>query len=93
MRNLMDLFFVLRFAQGDSRIFNFAQTSVDESIKELGLTRFARGIMWLLKEVMNLDTKFMPLEPLEEEGQFLLSKIMNENGSFKNWWHNIWHYT
>ena len=93
MRNLMDLFFVLRFAQGDSRIFNFAQTSVDEGIKELGLTRFARGIMWILKEVLNLDIKFMPLEPLEEEGKFLLSKIMNENGSFKSWWHNIWHYT
>ena len=93
MRNLMDLFFVIRFAQGDSRIFNFAQTSVNEVIKDLGLTRFARGIMWMLKEVMNLDTKFMPLEPLEEEGQFLLSKVMNENGSFKSWWHNIWHYT
>ena len=93
MRNLMDLFFVIRFAQGDSRIFDFAQTSVSEVIKDLGLTRFARGIMWMLKEVMNLDTKFMPLEPLEEEGQFLLSKVMNENGSFKSWWHNIWHYT
>ena len=93
MRNLMDLFFIIRFAQGDSRLFQYPQNTLEEEIKDLGLTRFTRGIMWLLKEVLNLDTKFMPFEPLEEEGQFLLNKILNENGSFKSWWHNIWHYT
>ena len=93
MRNLMDLFFVIRFAQGDSRLFQYPQNTLEGVIKALGLTRFTRGIMWLLKEVLNLDTKFMPFEPLEEEGQFLLNKILNENGSFKSWWHNIWHYT
>ena len=93
MRNLMDLFFVLRFAEGNSKIFEFAQTSVNGAIKELGLTRFSRGVMWLLKEVFALDPKFMPLEPLEDEGQFLLSQIMGDGFTIRNWWHHLWHYS
>ena len=93
MRNLMDLFFVLRFAQGSSKIFEFSQTSVNGAIKELGLTRFSRGVMWLLKEVLALDPKYMPMEPLEDEGQYLLSKIMGDGFTFHNWWHHLWHYS
>ena len=93
MRNLMDLFFVLRFAEGSSKIFQFAQTSVEGEIKELGLTRFARGIMWLLKEILALDPKFMPFEPHEEEGQYLLSQIMGDGFTLRNWWHYLWHYS
>ena len=93
MRNLMDLFFVLRFAQGSSKIFEFSQTSVNGAIKELGLTRFSRGVMWLLKEVLALDPKYMPMEPLEDEGQYLLSKIIGDGFTFHNWWHHLWHYS
>lgn len=92
MRNLMDLFFVLRFAEGDSRLFQFSQTTVESEIKELGLTRFSRGIMWLLKELFLLDTKYLPFEPNEEEGKFLLSSIMDEGFTFHNW-HHLLHYT
>lgn len=93
MRNLMDLFFVIRFAQGDSRLFQYPQNTLEGVIKDLGLTRFTRGIMWLLKEVLALDTKFLPLEPLEEEGQYLLSQIMGDAFTFHNWWHHLWHYS
>ena len=93
MRNLMDMFFIIRFAQGDSRLFQYPQNTLEEEIKDLGLTRFTRGIMWLLKEVFVLDPKFLPLEPLEEEGQFLLSQIMGDVFTFHNWWHHLWHYS
>lgn len=93
MRNLMDLFFIIRFAQGDSRLFQYSQNTLEGVIKNLGLTRFTRGIMWLLKEVFALDPKFMPLEPLEEEGQYLLSQIMGDAFTFHNWWHHLWHYS
>ena len=93
MRNLMDLFFIIRFAQGDSRLFQYPQNTLEEEIKDLGLTRFTRGIMWLLQEVLALDPKFLPLEPLEEEGQFLLSQIMGDVFTFHNWWHHLWHYS
>ena len=92
MRNLMDLFFVIRFAQGDSRLFQYPQNTLEGVIKDLGLTRFTRGIMWLLQEVFALDPKFLPLEPLEEEGQYLLSQMMCDAFTFHNWWHHLWHY-
>ena len=92
MRNLMDLFFIIRFAQGDSRLFQYPQNTLEGVIKDLGLTRFTRGIMWLLKEIFALDPKFLPFEPLEEEGQFLLSQIMGDAFTFHNWWHHLWHY-
>ena len=93
MRNLMDLFFVIRFAQGDSRLFQYPQNTLEGVIKDLGLTRFTRGIMWILKKVFALDPKFLPFEPLEEEGQFLLSQIMGDAFTFHNWWHHLWHYS
>ena len=93
MRNLMDLFFVLNYGDGNSNLFQFAQTTVEVEIKELGLTRFTRGTMWMLKEIFKLDTKHMPVEPLEEEGRFLLSMIMGDGFTFRNWWHKLWHYT
>ena len=93
MRNLMDMFFIIRFAQGDSRLFQYPQNTLEEEIKDLGLTRFTRGIMWLLQEVFALDPKILPLEPLEEEGQFLLSQIMGDAFTFHNWWHHLWHYS
>ena len=93
MRNLMDLFFVMRFAQGDSRLFQYPQNTLEGVIKDLGLTRFTRGIMWLLQEVFALDPKIFPLEPLEEEGQYLLCQIMGDVFTFHNWWHHLWHYS
>ena len=93
MRNLMDQFFVIRYAQGDSRLFQYPQNTLEGVIKDLGLTHFTRGIMWLLQEVFALDPKFLPLEPLEEEGQFLLSQIMGDAFTFHNWWHHLWHYS
>ena len=93
MRNLMDLFFVIRFAQGDSRLFQYPKNTLEEVIKDLGLTRFTRGIMWLLKEVFALDPKILPLEPLEEEGLYLLGQIMGDAFTFHNWWHHLWHYS
>ena len=93
MRNLMDLFFVIRFAQGDSRLFQYPQNTLEGVIKDLGLTRFTRGIMWLIQEVFALDPKILPFEPLEEEGQFLLSQIMGDAFTFHNWWHHLWHYS
>ena len=93
MRNLMDLFYVLRFGDGRSKQFQFSQNTIDGEIKELGLTRFSQGIMWLMKEIFNLDTNHMPVEPLEEEGLYILSEMMGDGFTFHNWWHKLWYYT
>ena len=43
-----------------------------------GVRRFARGVMWMLQETMKLDKQYMPFEPLEIEGRFLLNDMMQE---------------
>ena len=93
MRNLMDLFFVLRFGAGNMQHFKFSQSDLDEEIKALGLTRFAGGLMWLMQQIFNLDTQHMPEEPSEEEGQFLLHQMMDDGFTFHTWWHKLWYYT
>lgn len=92
IRNLMDLFFVLRYGDSDKKLYQFSQSTLEDEIKNLGLTRFTRGIMWLMQEIFNLDTEHMLVEPLEEEGQFLLSKMMGDGFTFHNWWHKLWYY-
>lgn len=93
IRDLMDLFFVLRFGDDNSKMYQFSQATLEDELKELGLSRFSCGIMWLMKEIFNLETTHMPMEPLEEEGLFLLNKLMKDGFTFHNWWHKLWHYT
>lgn len=45
-------------------------------LSRLGLWKFARAMMWVMKEVLQLDSQYMIAEPNEKEGRFLLSEIM-----------------
>ena len=93
LRDLMDLFFVLRYGDENKNQYQFSERTLEEEIKNLGLTRFTRGIMWLMKEVFNLDAGHLLAEPLEDEGQFLLNKTMSGNFTLQDWWHKLWYYT
>jgi hypothetical protein len=70
---LLDYYYVLRKTNGKN------ETLKSEGILDsMGVRRFARGVMWMLQEIMNLDKRHMPFEPLEIEGRFLLSDVMRE---------------
>lgn len=86
MRALMDYYFILHHSDGKFETFRGGLT-FDDVMKSLGLSRFARGVMWLMQEVMGLERPYMPGESLEEEGRFLLGEISNENGLFARWRH------
>ena len=45
-------------------------------IKELGMERFARGLMWVLREYFGLEEKHLLLEPDEKEGRFIMQEVM-----------------
>lgn len=87
MRLLMDYYFVLRKNSGKY-----------ESLKGGGLPgfwgvrRFARGVMWMLQETMNLDKQYMPFEPLEIEGRFLLNDMMQEASKLERVAHVLFTY-
>jgi len=49
----------------------------------LGMLHFTQGVMWVLQEVMGLERRYMPCEPSEKKGRFMLSVIMGEAKGFK----------
>ena len=45
------------------------------------MERFARGLMWVMKETMAMPKEWMPWEPDEKEGNYILTQVM-EGGNF-----------
>lgn len=91
MRSLMDYYFILRKSDGQFESFKGGQ-SFDALMKSLHLSRFSRGMMWVMQEIMGLERKYMPSEPMEDEGRFLIGEISCENGPFTRWKHLLAHY-
>lgn len=76
LRQLLDYFFVLR--QG------FTEEEKAESMKwisALGMKRFAMATMWLMKNAMGLDERYLLCEANEKYGQFLQDEVM-KSGNF-----------
>lgn len=49
--------------------------------KDFKMLRFARGILWIVGEILNVNQERMFAEPDEAEGRFILSEIM-QAGNF-----------
>ena len=64
-----------------------SQTSSDilhqtsDIIHQLRMDRFAAGLMWVMREVMAMPREWMPWEPDEREGRYILAQVM-EGGNF-----------
>lgn len=56
-------------------------TDLTDLLKQFGMWKFARGVMWVMLRVFGLKREYMICEPLEEEGRFILSEVM-EGGNF-----------
>lgn len=93
MRDLMDMFFVLRWSEDNAKKFKISQTTVEGILKSLNLSRFSGGVMWLMQEVFALNLKNLPLAPIENEGHFLLDELMGESHRIKRWGHLLMHYS
>ena len=71
MRQLMDLYFVLRNTN-----YNELPTHFSEIYKQLGLERFVSALMWIMEYVFGLPKEQMLCESNEKDGKFLLDEIM-----------------
>ena len=62
---------------------------VQEELKELGLWKFAGGIMYIMQEVFGMPTSHLIVPPNEKYGKFVLNEVL-EAGNFgkhdeRNW--------
>lgn len=76
LRQLLDYYFVL-----NANTKAISKTDISELLKEFGMWKFARGVMWVMQRVFGLEKDCLICEPLEEEGRFILSEVM-EGGNF-----------
>lgn len=84
LRQLMDYYYVLK--QG---------FTVDEKedavywINQLGMRRFACGIMWALQKYFGLEERYLLMQPNEKEGCFIIQEVMQTgnmgHSDARNW--------
>lgn len=73
MRDIMDYYYVLMTNRGITEPLKGGRL-----MASLGVRRFGRGMMWILQEVLKLDSQYMPFKPLEKEGRLLLHDVMRD---------------
>ena len=74
LRQVVDYYYVLMSDGGCEKADGSWMT--EDTLRYLGLWKFACGMMWVMREVLNLDDRQMIAEPDEKEGRFILSEIM-----------------
>lgn len=77
LRQLLDYYYVLKEIRRDSA----AAESLRGMLRQLGMMKFARAVMYVLREVFGMEESDMPVEADVREGRFLLSEII-QAGNF-----------
>lgn len=84
LRQIMDYYYVLR--QG------FTEEERKDAIywiKKLGMARFARGLMWVLREYFGLEQRYLLMPTVEKEGRFIMHEVMQTgnmgHSDTRNW--------
>ena len=75
LRQIMDYYYVLKASFNESHNEKWREETV-KWIKKLGIERFAKGLMWVLKEFFGLEEKYLLFEPDEKEGRFIMQEVM-----------------
>lgn len=73
LRQVMDYYYTVRHADVQQR-----KEEIIAYYKNFGLYVFSKSVMWVLKEVFNLEDEYLLTEPDEERGRCLLDEIMKE---------------
>ena len=86
MRLLLDYYFVLKNSRNNETMKGGGL------LGSCGIRRFARGVMWMLHETIKMEKQFMTFVPLETEGRFLLSDMMQEASQLERVAHVLFTY-
>ncbi len=70
LRHFVDYYYVLTNKYLTNR------KDVIETIRFLGLEKFARGVMWIEREMLGINEDCLLFEPLEKTGKLILQEMM-----------------
>lgn len=71
LRQILDYYFVLKEYSGSD-----SSKVALEAVKSFGMVKFAQGLMWLMKETLGMPSEWMPWEPNQKEGTYILEQVM-----------------
>ena len=77
LRQIVDYYYLLRISAKSE----MSNEELEMILRHQGLTEIAGAVMWVLKEVLGLEEKYLIAPVDERRGRFLLSEIM-EGGNF-----------
>ena len=78
LKQIIDYFYLLRNAEDQLKIEN---GKLIMTLRELGLMEIAGAVMWVLKEVLGLEERYLIAPVDERRGRFLFAEIM-DGGNF-----------
>ena len=78
LRQIVDYYYLLKKAKDDVKC---EMGNVKETLQYLGLYKSAGAVMWVLKEKLGLEDKYLIVPTNEKLGRFLLDEIM-QGGNF-----------
>lgn len=77
MRQIVDYYFVLK----DKACGTFKTSYTRDAVSEFGIEKFAKGLMWVMREALGMPKEWMLWEPDQKEGEYILKQIMT-GGNF-----------
>lgn len=71
LRQLMDYYYVLKQGFADEE-----KADAVFWISQLGMKRFAEGVMWIYQRIFGMEERYLLFEPNEKEGRFIMHEVM-----------------
>lgn len=85
LRQVMDLYWTLKAYSLQCRRENVSvSSSLETTLKRLGLFSFAQAMMWVLQEVFLMPTEELLCAPNKKRGRFVLGEML-KGGNFGKW--------
>ena len=75
VRQIVDYYFVLKNLNLNDNL-NVNESYAYKAVREFGMTRFAKGLMWVMHEALGMSREWMLWEPDEKEGRYILEQVM-----------------
>ena len=76
LRQIMDFYFLMQKAPENNNY-----EAVKKGVEDIGLTKFACGLMWVLNHIFGMSMIHVPWVPNERDGKFLQQEIL-DSGNF-----------